>query len=391
MDLMEYQAKELFAKHGVAVTQGIVVEQAEDAAAATEQLGGVVVVKAQVKAGGRGKAGGVKLAKSPEEAVEHARNILGMEIKGLTVNRVLIAPAAAIEEEYYFSFLLDRANRSYLCIASVEGGVEIEEVAKTNPDAVKKINVDAGTGVDQAKAEAIVDEAGFPAALRDQAVEMVQALWKVFVEEDATLVEVNPLARLSGDVLEALDGKVSLDENADFRHPEHEGFVIREEEDQLEAKAKDKDLNYVKLDGSVGIIGNGAGLVMSTLDVVAYAGEKYGGVTPANFLDIGGGANAQVMADGLDVILHDPQVKAVFVNVFGGITACDEVANGIVGALGILGAEASKPLVVRLDGNNVEEGHRILAEANHPLVTLVDTMDGAADRAAELAAQSTSA
>jgi succinyl-CoA synthetase beta subunit len=386
VDLMEYQAKELFAKHGVPVTRGVVVEKAEDAEAAAEQLGGVVVVKAQVKAGGRGKAGGVKLAKTPAEAVEHARAILGMQIKGLTVHRVLIAPAASIEEEYYFSFLLDRSNRSYLCIASVEGGVEIEEVAKTNPDAVKQIPVSAATGVDDEVAAAIVDEAGFPAPLREQAIETVKALWKVFVEEDATLVEVNPLARLADDLLEALDGKVSLDANADFRHEDHAVFEIKEEVDPLEAAAKEKDLNYVKLDGEVGIIGNGAGLVMSTLDVVAYAGEKYGGVKPANFLDIGGGANAQVMADGLHIILSDEQVKSVFVNVFGGITACDEVANGIVGALGILGSEETKPLVVRLDGNNVEEGRRILNEANHPLVTLVETMDGAADRAAELAA-----
>jgi succinyl-CoA synthetase beta subunit len=383
---MEYQAKELFAKHGVPVTLGIVVDKAEDARAAAEQLG-VVVVKAQVKAGGRGKAGGVKLAKTPEEAVQHAQAILGMEIKGLTVNRVLIAPAASIVEEYYFSFLLDRSNRSYLCIASVEGGVEIEEVAKTNPDAVKQIPIDASTGVDDAKALAIVEEAGFPAEIKDQAITLVKTLWQVFVQEDATLVEVNPLARLEGNVLEALDGKVSLDENADFRHPDHAAFEIIEADadSQIEAKAKAKGLNYVKLDGSVGIIGNGAGLVMSTLDVVAYAGEAHGGVKPANFLDIGGGASAQVMADGLDVILNDPQVKSVFVNVFGGITSCDAVANGIVGALEILGDEASKPLVVRLDGNNVEEGRAILNAANHPLVTLVDTMDGAADRAAELA------
>ncbi len=382
---MEYQAKELFAKHGVAGALGKTVETPEDARAAAEEIGGVVVVKAQVKAGGRGKAGGVKVAKTPEEAETAARAILDLEIKGLPVNRVLVVPGASIEEEYYFSFLLDRSNRSYLCIASVEGGVEIEEVAKTNPDAVKKIPIDPGTGVDAAKAAAIVDEAGFPSALRDQAIEMVQQLWSVFVEEDATLVEVNPLARLTGDKLEALDGKVSLDENADFRHEDHAAFVIREESDPLEAKAKDKNLNYVKLDGQVGIIGNGAGLVMSTLDVVAYAGEKHGGVKPANFLDIGGGANAQVMADGLDVILHDEQVKSVFVNVFGGITACDEVANGIKGALEILGDEATKPLVVRLDGNNVDKGRQILDELAHPLVTQVDTMDGAADRAAELA------
>ncbi|HEY0950587.1 ADP-forming succinate--CoA ligase subunit beta [Nocardioides sp.] len=384
MDLMEYQAKELFAKHGVPVTLGIVAHTPDEAQAAAEKLG-VVVVKAQVKAGGRGKAGGVKLAKTPEEARTHAEAILGMEIKGLRVNRVLIAPAASIEEEYYFSFLLDRAHRRYLCIASVEGGVEIEEVAKTNPDAVRQIPIDPGAGVDEAKAREIVADAKFPEALTDQAVQMVLSLWKVFVEEDATLVEVNPLARLAGDTLEALDGKVSLDENAEFRHEEHEAFVIHEEDDPLEAQAKTKGLNYVKLDGSVGIIGNGAGLVMSTLDVVAYAGEKHGGVKPANFLDIGGGANAQVMADGLHVILGDEQVKAVFVNVFGGITACDEVANGIVGALNILGDEATKPLVVRLDGNNVDEGRRILAEAAHPLVTMVDTMDGAADKAAELA------
>ncbi|MEO6606632.1 MAG: ADP-forming succinate--CoA ligase subunit beta [Aeromicrobium sp.] len=386
MDLMEYQAKELFAKHGVATTLGQVVTTADEARAAAEQIGGVTVVKAQVKAGGRGKAGGVKLAKTADEAYEHANNILGMEIKGLTVNRVLVTPATPPVEEYYFSFLLDRSNRSYLCIASVEGGVEIEEVAKTNPEAVRKIAIDALTGVDEAKARAIVEEAKFPAELADQAVAMVQSLWKVFVEEDATLVEVNPLARLEGDKLEALDGKVSLDDNAsEVRHPEHEEFSISDEEDPLEAKAKAKGLNYVKLDGQVGIIGNGAGLVMSTLDVVAYAGEAHGGVKPANFLDIGGGASAQVMADGLDVILGDEQVKSVFVNVFGGITSCDAVANGIVGALELLGSAATKPLVVRLDGNNLDEGLRILNEANHPLVTLVETMDGAADRAAQFA------
>lgn len=383
---MEYQAKGLFAKHDVTTTLGIVVTTPEEARAAAEQLGGVTVIKAQVKAGGRGKAGGVKIAKNADEAFEYASNILGMEIKGLTVNRVLVTPATPPQEEYYFSFLLDRANRRYLCIASVEGGVEIEEVAKTNPDAVKQIAIDPGTGVDEAVARSIAAEAKFPEPVFEQAVTMIQALYRVFVEEDATLVEVNPLARLEGDKLEALDGKVSLDENAsEVRHPEHEEFAIREEEDPLESKAKDKGLNYVKLDGQVGIIGNGAGLVMSTLDVVAYAGEKHGGVKPANFLDIGGGASAQVMADGLDVILGDPQVTSVFVNVFGGITSCDAVANGIKGALELLGADATKPLVVRLDGNNVEEGRAILHELNHPLVTLVDTMDGAADKAAELA------
>ncbi len=383
---MEYQAKELFAKHDVPVTLGRTVETVAEARAAAEEIGGVVVVKAQVKAGGRGKAGGVKVAKTPEEAEEHASNILGMEIKGLSVNRVSIVPAASIEEEYYFSYLLDRSNRSYLCIASVEGGVEIEEVAHTNPDAVKQIPISASTGVDEAKAREIVAAAGFPEDLTDQAVQLAQSLWTVFVEEDATLVEVNPLAKLAGGKLEALDGKVSLDENAEFRHEDHAAFEDKAAADPLEAKAKEKGLNYVKLDGSVGIIGNGAGLVMSTLDVVAYAGEAHGGQKPANFLDIGGGASAQVMADGLDVILHDEQVRSVFVNVFGGITSCDAVADGIVGALQILGDEATKPLVVRLDGNNVEEGRRILDEAAHPLVTLVDTMDGAADKAAELAA-----
>jgi succinyl-CoA synthetase beta subunit len=383
---MEYQAKELFAKHGARTTLGVVVTTPEEARSAAEEMG-PCVVKAQVKAGGRGKAGGVKLAKTPDEAFEHASAILGMQIKGLTVHRVLVTPATPPQEEYYFSFLLDRAERRYLCIASVEGGVEIEEVARTNPDAVKQIPVDPGAGVDEERARAIVDEAAFPAALVDQAVAMVEALWRVFVEEDATLVEVNPLARLEGDVLEALDGKISLDDNAGFRHQDHAAFEVTEEADPLEARAKEKGLNYVKLDGEVGIIGNGAGLVMSTLDVVAYAGERHGGVKPANFLDIGGGANAQVMADGLDVILGDDQVKAVFVNVFGGITACDEVANGIKGALEILGEHATKPLVVRLDGNSVEKGRAILSELNHPLVTQVDTMDGAADKAAELAAK----
>ncbi len=386
MDLMEYQAKRLFAKHGVAGAVGIVATTADEARAAAEQLGGKVVVKAQVKAGGRGKAGGVKLADGPAETAARAEEILGMQIKGLTVHRVLIAPTADITEEYYFSFLVDRGNRNYLCIASVEGGVEIEEVAHTNPDAVAKIAIDPGAGVDEAKAREIVAEARFPAEVADAAVAMVQQLWRVFIDEDASLVEVNPLARLAGDTLEALDGKVTLDDNADFRHPEHADFDDQDAADPLESKARDKGLNYVKLDGSVGIIGNGAGLVMSTLDVVSYAGQEYGGQEPANFLDIGGGASAQVMADGLDIVLGDEQVRSVFVNVFGGITACDAVADGIVSALGILGDAATKPLVVRLDGNNVDEGRRILAEADHPLVSVVDTMDGAAARAAELAA-----
>jgi len=387
MDLMEYQAKELFDKHDVPVTLGIVIENAAEAETAAEQLGGRVVVKAQVKAGGRGKAGGVKLAENPADAVARAGEILGMDIKGHTVHQVLIAPAADIAEEYYFSFLVDRSNRAYLCIASVEGGVEIEEVARTNPDAVAKISIDPQTGVDDATATEIVAATRFPEAVADQAVDLVKKLWDVFIKEDASLVEVNPLVRLGDGRLEALDGKVTLDENADFRHEDHAGFELKTAADPLEQEAKDKGLNYVKLDGEVGIIGNGAGLVMSTLDVVAYAGEQHNGVKPANFLDIGGGASAEVMANGLQIIIGDSQVKSVFVNVFGGITSCDAVANGIVDALEMLGDEANKPLVVRLDGNNVDEGRRILETANHPLVTLAETMDGAAERAAELASQ----
>jgi succinyl-CoA synthetase beta subunit len=383
---MEYQAKQLFAKHDVPVTLGTVIQQPEQAAEAARALGGKVVVKAQVKTGGRGKAGGVKLAADADEAVEKARDILGMDIKGHTVHRVLLAPAADIAEEYYFSFLVDRAERAYLCIASIEGGVEIEEVARTNPDAVAKISIDPQTGVDDAKAAEIVAATRFPEEVAGEAKDVIKKLWDVFIKQDASLVEVNPLVKLGDGRLEALDGKVTLDANADFRHPEHADFEIAEEGDPLEREAKEKDLNYVKLDGEVGIIGNGAGLVMSTLDVVAYAGEKHSGVKPANFLDIGGGASAEVMANGLHIILGDQQVKSVFVNVFGGITACDAVANGIVHALEMLGDEANKPLVVRLDGNNVDEGRRILDEANHPLVTMIDTMDGAADKAAELAA-----
>jgi succinyl-CoA synthetase beta subunit len=385
VDLMEYQAKELFARHDVPVSMGTVVENAEDARAAAEQLGGRVVVKAQVKVGGRGKAGGVKLAADPDDAVAKAGEILGMDIKGHTVHRVLVAPTADIAEEYYFSFLVDRAARQYLCIASTAGGVEIEVTAHENPDAIARVGIDPLIGVDDAKAREIVAATGFGDDIADEAAEVIKKLWTVFVEEDASLVEVNPLVKLGNGHLDALDGKVTVDDNADFRHPDHAAFEDKAAADPLEAEAKAKGLNYVKLDGEVGIIGNGAGLVMSTLDVVAYAGERHGGVKPANFLDIGGGASAEVMANGLHIILGDPQVKSVFVNVFGGITACDAVANGIVHALDILGDEANKPLVVRLDGNNVDEGRRILDDKNHPLVTMVDTMDGAADRAAELA------
>ena len=385
MDLFEYQARELFAKHGVPVLKGIVATTPEEAKAAAEEIGGLTVIKAQVKTGGRGKAGGVKLAKSPEEAYEHAQAILGMDIKGHTVHRVLVADGADIAEEYYFSLLLDRANRSYLAMCSVEGGMEIEQLAAERPEALAKVEVDPLVGLDQAKAEEIVKAAGFSAELQEKVVPVLVKLGEVFSKEDATLVEVNPLVLTPEGTILALDGKVSLDDNAEFRQPEHEALVDKSAENPLEAKAKQFDLNYVKLDGEVGIVGNGAGLVMSTLDVVAYAGENHGNVKPANFLDIGGGASAEVMAAGLEIILGDEQVKSVFVNVFGGITACDAVADGIVKALEILGDAATKPLVVRLDGNNVAEGRRILSEANHPLVVLAETMDSGADKAAELA------
>ena len=386
MDLYEYQARDVFASYGVPVLAGGVATTPEQARDIAADIGGQVVVKAQVKTGGRGKAGGVKLADTPEDAQARAADILGMDIKGHTVHRVLIAQASDIAEEYYFSYLLDRANRAFLCIASVEGGVEIEEVAANNPDALARVPIDASVGVDEALAREIVTAARFPGDVADQVVAIAVSLWKVFVSEDATLVEVNPLAKTPDGTVLALDGKVSLDENAAFRHAEHAALVDSAAADPLEQQARAKDLNYVKLDGQVGIIGNGAGLVMSTLDVVAYAGEEFGGVKPANFLDIGGGASAQVMADGLAIILSDPAVRSVFVNVFGGITSCDAVADGIVAALGLLGDSATKPIVVRLDGNNVEEGRRILDEAAHALVEQVDTMDGAARRAAELAA-----
>ena len=389
MDLYEYQARDVFERHGVPVLRGLVADTPEEAAHAMERLGSpMVVVKAQVKTGGRGKAGGVKVAKTAEEAEQHAEQILGMDIKGHTVHTVMIAQGAKIAEEYYFSILLDRANRSYLAMCSKEGGMEIEQLAVERPEALARIEVDPNVGIDDAKAQEIVAAAGFDDADKAAIADVLKKLWVVYRDEDATLVEVNPLVKDEDGKILALDGKVTLDENAAFRQPSHAELEDKAAADPLEAKAKAMDLNYVKLDGNVGIIGNGAGLVMSTLDVVAYAGQDHtGGVAkPANFLDIGGGASAEVMANGLDVILGDEQVKSVFVNVFGGITACDAVANGIVGALKTLGDDATKPLVVRLDGNNVEEGRRILAELGHPLVTIEDTMDGAAKKAAELAA-----
>lgn len=391
MDLYEYQAKHLFGEHGVPVVPGDVCTTKEVAHEIARSIGTTVVVKAQVKVGGRGKAGGVKLADDPQSAAETADAILGMDIKGHTVHKVLVTEAAEIADEFYVSFLLDRTGRSFLAMASVEGGVEIEEVAETNPGALAKVRVDAIAGVDKKKADEIVAAAAFPAEIADQVADVLVSLWQVLVKEDATLVEVNPLVKTPDGRILALDGKVTLDDNAEYRHLGHADFVDIAMVDPIELRATELDLNYVKLEGTVGIIGNGAGLVMSTLDVVAYAGEEFGGVLPANFLDIGGGASAQVMANGLDIVLNDPDVKAVFVNVFGGITSCDAVADGIVGALTMIaekGEPVTKPIVCRIDGNNAAEGRRILEEAEHDVIELVETMDDAARRVAELASAS---
>ena len=385
MDLYEYQARDMFERHGVPVLAGLIADTPEDAQAAAEKIGGLTVVKAQVKVGGRGKAGGVKVAPTAEDAHSAAEAILGLDIKGHTVHRVMVAQGAAIDKEFYFSVLLDRANRNYLALCSYEGGMEIEQLAEERPDALARVAIDPASGIDLAKAEEIAKLGGFPDELVPLVAPVLVSLYGVFTAEDATLVEVNPLVLTEGGDILALDGKVTLDENAEFRQAHHADLADSASADPLEEKAKAHELNYVKLDGEVGVIGNGAGLVMSTLDVVAYAGENHGGVKPANFLDIGGGASAEVMAAGLDVILGDPQVKSVFVNVFGGITSCDAVANGIVQALEMIGAGATKPLVVRLDGNSVEKGREILAAANHPLVTLAETMDEGADAAAALA------
>ena len=388
MDLYEYQARELFAAHGVPVLAGIVASTPDEAFEAAQKLLGendLLVVKAQVKIGGRGKAGGVKLARTAEEARKKAQEILGMDIKGHTVHKVLIAAGADIAEEYYFSILLDRSGRRELAMCSAQGGMDIETLAREHPEALARVGLDPKVGIDEDVAAQILGQAGFSRSMIDKISPVLIGLWDTYRGEDATLVEVNPLVLTEQDDVLALDGKVSLDNNAAFRHPEHAAYADVAAQDPREAMAKEAGLNYVRLEGQVGVIGNGAGLVMSTLDVVALAGEEWG-VKPANFLDIGGGASAEVMAKGLDVILGDEQVRSVFVNVFGGITACDQVARGIVGALETLGDAASKPLVVRLDGNKVEEGRAILREAAHPLVHMEETMDGAARRAAELAA-----
>ena len=390
MDLYEYQAKHLFDSHGIPVTPGEVCTTPGAAHEAARKIGAAVVVKAQVKTGGRGKAGGVKFAATPQEAQDRAEDVLGLDISGHVVRRVLVTQATDIAEEYYVSFLLDRANRAFLAMASVEGGVDIEEVAATRPEALALVRIDAIDGVDAEVASHIIEAAGFPANIHDQLVAILLNLWTVMVAEDATLVEVNPLVLSTDGTVLALDGKVTLDDNANYRHASHADLVDRDATDPIELRAQALDLNYVKLEGEVGIVGNGAGLVMSTLDVVAYAGEAFGGVRPANFLDIGGGASAEVMSNGLDIVLNDPEVLAVFVNVFGGITACDAVANGIVQAVDMLAARGepiTKPIVCRIDGNNAPEGRRILTDFGHPLVEMVETMDEAARRVAELAAE----
>ncbi|HEV2373251.1 MAG TPA: ADP-forming succinate--CoA ligase subunit beta [Streptosporangiaceae bacterium] len=392
MDLFEYQAKELFAEYGVPVPQGSLAHSPEEARTIAEGFAAAgtprVVVKAQVKTGGRGKAGGVKLAASPAEAHDRAAEILGMDIKGHRVGAVLVEEASDIAQEFYLSFLVDRAARTFTSICSVQGGMEIEEVAHTSPGAVAQVAVDPLHGVDAQVAHQIVTAGSLPPAAVGGAASLAERLWAVFTDEDATLVEVNPLILTTDGRVMALDGKVTLDDNAAFRQ-DHGRFADPSSGDPIEARARAKHLNYVKLEGEVGIIGNGAGLVMSTLDVVALAGDEFGGVRPANFLDIGGGASAEVMADGLEIVLSDADVRSVLVNVFGGITSCDAVANGIVAALGMLsarGEQVTHPIVVRLDGNNAALGRQILADAGLTVVEQVDTMDGAARRAAELAA-----
>jgi len=390
VDLYEYQARQLFKAHGVPVLGGEVASTAQQAREIAQELfangSQLVVVKAQVKTGGRGKAGGVKLARSAQEAFERAQEILGMDIKGHTVHKVLISDGADIEQEFYFSVLLDRAQRAYLAMCSREGGMDIETLAKERPEALAKVAVDPLVGIDAAKAAEIVAAAGFePGKVADDVAGVILKLWEVFTGEDATLVEVNPLVLTPQGTVLALDGKVSLDDNARMRHRDHEQFVDTVDADPLETRAKAAGLNYVRLTGEVGVLGNGAGLVMSTLDVVAGAGERHGGMRPANFLDLGGGSSAQVMATGLEVVASDPQVRAILVNVFGGITSCVAVAEGIVAAVSSLGESFTKPIVVRLDGNQAEAGRAILAEANLPQVTIAETMDGAADRVTAIA------
>jgi succinyl-CoA synthetase beta subunit len=380
MDLFEHQAKELFARHGVAVPRGRVAWSPEEAEAAAAELGGTVVVKAQVQTGGRGKAGGIQLARDAAEARAKAEQIIGMDIRGHTVRRVLVEEASDIAAEYYLALLHDRAGKGLLAMASAQGGVEIEEVAKAAPEAIVRVPVNPLIGLRPYHVAQVVYGAGFAAEARKGAGEILTRLADVLVANDCMLVEVNPLVLTTDGQVKALDGKVTLDDSALFRHPELEELRDTFAVDPQEQAAKERGLNYIKLDGQVGIIGNGAGLVMSTLDVVAQAGGK-----AANFLDVGGGASAETMTAGLEVILSDPKVRSVFVNIFGGITRGDLVAQGILDALDQLGDKLQVPLVVRLDGTNAEEGRRLLAASPSEKVVPAATMLEAAAEAVALA------
>jgi succinyl-CoA synthetase beta subunit len=376
LDLYEHMGKDLFRAHGIPTPRGIVAETAADAAAATEQLGGGSVVKVQVQVGGRGKGGGVVLCRSADEARDAAERLLGSDFKGHAVTRVLVEELLPIAHEFYTSVLLDRSLGEYLWMLTAEGGMDIETLARDRPEALRRVHVNPGLGLRAWHLRELVGV--LPVDARDGAAQVLRAMWSVVQEADATLVEINPLVQLEGGEVVALDAKVTIDDNALFRHPDIEALQDAFPVDPVEKRAKDADLQYVKLEGSVGIIGNGAGLVMSTLDVVAQAGGR-----AANFLDIGGGASAEKMATSLQVILSDPSVRCVFINIFGGITRCDVVAEGILEAL--THVDAAVPIVVRLDGTNAEDGRRILADAAHPRIVPVATMDAAAEEAARLA------
>ncbi len=380
MDLFEYQGKQYFSRFGIAVSPGGVADTVEEALSVAARVGFPVVIKAQVKVGGRGKAGGVKLADSEDEVRTHAGAILGLDIKGHVVKRLWVEHASDIAQEYYASFTLDRPNKVHLGMLSAQGGVEIEVVAEENPDAIAMLQIDPLVGLDVATARRWVAEAGLDEAARAQAAELLVKLYTCYVEGDCDLAEVNPLILTPEGKVHALDAKVTLDENASFRHPEWEEYRATETEDPREKMAKEKGLNYIGLDGTVGIIANGAGLAMSTLDVVNQVGGS-----AANFLDIGGGANADVMAAALEVINTDPKVKVIFVNIFGGITRVDEVAKGVIEALGRV--SITSPIVLRLDGTNAVEGRAILAPHLNDRLLTEPTMLDAARRAVAFANQ----
>jgi succinyl-CoA synthetase beta subunit len=380
LDLFEYQGKEMLRRFEVPVPEGRVARTAEEAVEAAKGLGGRVVVKAQVQVGGRGKAGGIKLAGSPEEAGAVAAQILGMTIKGHVVKRVLVERAGEIDSEYYCSFLLDRSERKFLGMMSAKGGIDIEEVAATDPDAIARVHIDPLLGISDFHARELVFGAKIDEAARTEAIALLPKLYRAFVELDASLIEVNPLVLTGEGRVVALDAKVSLDDSAAYRHPIYDELRAAHEVPEQERLAKEKGLNFIKLDGDIGIIGNGAGLVMATLDVVKAAGGE-----PANFLDVGGGAGADVLSAGLEVITSNPDVKSVLVNIFGGITRCDLVAEGIIDALNRL--EVKVPIVVRLDGTNAEQGRKMLADAPHPLLHTASTMLEAAEKTVELASK----